>query len=211
MTPVPERIATYLAEQGRRRASAVARARGAMEPREAHLVREAAVMGFVQGQRHADMQVPRDEVVVDLVVDACVHFADLYPVTASLSEHRRSHGPREEQAAAVLKLHPPRCSSCTSSAGCSCAAEHHCGTCTDDGASVPWPCPTLAVFGRVAACENYLELEDRLCGGYLVFAPNDVQARCLSCGAWCGAQVADYISPQPSCRPGSLDAPTEHP
>lgn len=50
---------------------------------------------------------------------------------------------------------------------------------------------------RTARCNNQIEHADlsaSRCLGLLVFNPDDVQARCDSCRAFCGAGVADYIS-----------------
>lgn len=188
-----EQLADYLTERDRRRAYAIARARGGMEPREAALVREAAVMGFVQGRMHADVPVPRDEAIVDLVVDACIHADDLYPVTAAMAEPVPTWSPREALTRATLELHHPTQSSAGEGAPGHGDGTTQCVTCrpTDDWPG--WPCATLSLLGRVARCENYLETEERPCAGYLVFPLGAPQARCLSCGAWCGCQAATYV------------------
>ena len=58
-------------------------------------------------------------------------------------------------------------------------------------------CTLTSANVRIARCSNYREDLDRPCTGGLFFKPGDVQARCFECGAWCGSQVADYISTPP--------------
>ncbi|MGI8306986.1 hypothetical protein [Saccharopolyspora hattusasensis] len=55
----------------------------------------------------------------------------------------------------------------------------------------------IAEHIRVARCTNVIEHNDLTaapCTGLLRFTPDDVQAKCDTCGAWCGSLVADYIS-----------------
>lgn len=50
---------------------------------------------------------------------------------------------------------------------------------------------------RTARCTNMIEHPDLTvspCPGLLRFARGDVQAKCEACGAWCGVDVADYIT-----------------
>jgi hypothetical protein len=56
---------------------------------------------------------------------------------------------------------------------------------------------------RIALCTNYLEIEDKPCDGILRFLPDDVQAACPSCGAWCGYMVANYVRPFTVNPPGA--------
>ena len=61
-------------------------------------------------------------------------------------------------------------------------------------------CSLTSANVRVARCTNVIEHPDLTatpCPGGLYFKPGDVQARCYECGAWCGSQVADYISSPP--------------
>jgi hypothetical protein len=56
----------------------------AMTPRERRLVRDAAVMGYVRGNmagKCGDFTIPPDVEILHEVVDACLAFPDLYPVT----------------------------------------------------------------------------------------------------------------------------------
>lgn len=53
---------------------------------------------------------------------------------------------------------------------------------------------------RFARCENEIEVEHPVlayvpCLGLLAFRPQDGDAPCDTCGARCGALVADYIGP----------------
>ncbi len=51
---------------------------------------------------------------------------------------------------------------------------------------------------RYALCKNEIENEDLTCTpctGRLTFGPDDIQASCDTCGAWCGALVAAYEDP----------------
>lgn len=52
----------------------------------------------------------------------------------------------------------------------------------------------LMSWRGVARCENYLEIEDRLCDGLLHFKPGDLEAPCAKCRGRCGSMVADFIA-----------------
>jgi hypothetical protein len=85
----PAALADYLAIRDEQRQQRVLRALNALSPRERQLVREAAVMGYVQGVRAAgvgDVDIPRDAFILHLVVDACFSFDDLYPTIGELGE-----------------------------------------------------------------------------------------------------------------------------
>lgn len=43
-----------------------------------------------------------------------------------------------------------------------------------------------------ASCTNQIEPYGVPCLGTLRFGPNDIQAACDTCGAWCGWMIADY-------------------
>jgi len=83
-TDLPADIVDYLAGRDTARTNAAADALMTLTPREFALVREAAVMGWVQGRRHHDLQMPADTLVAITVVDACRAFPDLYPTIAGL-------------------------------------------------------------------------------------------------------------------------------
>lgn len=76
---LPDVIVQYIAGRDAYRAKAVAQLLSGLTERELLLVKEAAVMGWVQGVRHHDLKIPGDRQVLVTVVDACRSFADLYP------------------------------------------------------------------------------------------------------------------------------------
>jgi hypothetical protein len=79
-------IANYLARRDAERADAVIGVLAGLTERERLLVKEAAVMGWVQGMRHADLAYPGDRQVLAAVVDACLAFSDLYPTITNHSD-----------------------------------------------------------------------------------------------------------------------------
>ena len=82
-TGLSETIARYLAYVDATRASAVTETLAGLTERELLLVKDAAVMGWVQGKRHHDLGYPGDRQVLVTVVDACLAFPDLYPTITS--------------------------------------------------------------------------------------------------------------------------------
>lgn len=81
---LPDVIVQYIAGRDNARATAVAGVLSGLTERERLLVTDAAVMGWVQGMRHHDLEYPGNHRVVPMVVDACLAFSDLYPtLTAS--------------------------------------------------------------------------------------------------------------------------------
>jgi hypothetical protein len=76
---LPDFLARYLAQRDTDRRDAVAEILSGLTEREWLLVKEAAVMGWVQGMRHHDLQYPGDSQALITVVDACLSFPDLYP------------------------------------------------------------------------------------------------------------------------------------
>lgn len=77
---LPEWLADYLVKRGAQRAEAVNAVLARLTERERALVKDAAVMGYVQGHRHPrDGGDLKDDAVLSLVVDACLAFPDLYP------------------------------------------------------------------------------------------------------------------------------------
>ena len=80
---LPDAIARYLAQRDTDRRDAVAAVLAGLTEREWLLVKEAAVMGWVQGMRHHDLDYPGDGNALITVVDACLAFADLYPTIAA--------------------------------------------------------------------------------------------------------------------------------
>lgn len=95
-TPVIDgQLMAYFAERERQRDTAVARRWAALSPREQRLVREAAVMGYVQGVRSVpgshDTQVPPDSTIIARVINACAAMSDLYPTIYRAGSRRRDH------------------------------------------------------------------------------------------------------------------------
>ena len=90
-------LADYLDARQRQRDERVDVMLAAMTPRERRLVREAAVMGFVQGRMSSGGTHPQDTAVMRHVLAACDHLPDLYPITASLGGPERVGLPTYEQ------------------------------------------------------------------------------------------------------------------
>lgn len=91
MTPdLPDGLLRYLAERDLRRAGRVEHTLAAMTVRERRLVREAAVMGYVQGVRAVpgghNATIPPDSTILARVVGACLAFPDLYPVIGRIAD-----------------------------------------------------------------------------------------------------------------------------
>ena len=76
---VPEWLAQYTVQRDTARTNAVTALLTGLSERELLLVKEAAVMAWVQGIRHSDLKMPGDRQVLFTVVDACRAFPDLYP------------------------------------------------------------------------------------------------------------------------------------
>lgn len=87
-------IEAYLAKRAQERSDAVTKMISNLTPREYRLVREAAVMGWVQGDRHAKPtlpseagnNIPRDAEILHYVLDGCRAFSDLYPFINDLED-----------------------------------------------------------------------------------------------------------------------------
>ena len=80
MTDLPPALLDYFAKREQQRAAAVDAILTSLTERERRLIREAAVMGYVQGRHPDDEDHPKDADVMALVVDACLAHRDLYPV-----------------------------------------------------------------------------------------------------------------------------------
>lgn len=87
------KLGEMFADNQRRREERAARALETMTPRERQLVREAAVMGYVQGVRSTDgghrATIPPDSQILADVLIACASFADLYQFIAAAGEGKR--------------------------------------------------------------------------------------------------------------------------
>jgi len=87
---IADGLLRYFATRRYERNELVDRAMAAMTDRERRLVREAAVMGYVQGVRSMPgghkATMPGDGVILRLVIDACLVMDDLYPEIGGLIE-----------------------------------------------------------------------------------------------------------------------------
>jgi hypothetical protein len=84
----PDLIA-YMEERERQRLAEANETLAAMTRRERRLVREAAVMGYVRGSMHGQMEgrdavLPKDSEMVREVIECCRIMSDLYPVMSHL-------------------------------------------------------------------------------------------------------------------------------
>lgn len=87
---IPEALARYLAERDGQRADAVRAFLAALTDRERALIRDFAVVGYVQGRMHPQGEAhPTDSFVLNLTVDACLAHRDLYPAVNAISEASR--------------------------------------------------------------------------------------------------------------------------
>jgi hypothetical protein len=90
---VPADLAEYFARCQERRKAKATKMWGLLKPRDQRLVREAAVMGFVQGERFGVTRkrgpfeggFPSDAAIVEQVLIAVESFPDLYPTFRRLS------------------------------------------------------------------------------------------------------------------------------
>ncbi|ONK09482.1 hypothetical protein [Streptomyces sp. MP131-18] len=77
---LPDYLVRYLEQRAQQRADAINNVLARLTDRERALIRDAAVMGYVQGRRHPEGDPhPKDGDVLTQVIDACFSFADLYP------------------------------------------------------------------------------------------------------------------------------------
>lgn len=81
---IPEALVAYLRQREVQRAQDVAERLSSFTERELRLMKEAAVMGYVQGVRNGPYRdgIPGDRAVFLEVVEACLSFRDLYPTIA---------------------------------------------------------------------------------------------------------------------------------
>lgn len=87
MTQLPAGLVDYLAARDRARHQQTDDAIAALTDREQALVREAAVMGYVQGAMAHGQPIPTDTSILRTVVSACQAMPELYP---NLSAQPRS-------------------------------------------------------------------------------------------------------------------------
>lgn len=80
MSQMPEHLMKYLAKRDVQHSREVSEFLASLTDRERALLKDAAVMGYVQGRRHPEgEQHPKDSWVLAAVIDACFAFPDLYP------------------------------------------------------------------------------------------------------------------------------------
>jgi hypothetical protein len=86
----PDAIVQLFAQRELARDVAVTELLAGLTTRERGLVRDAAIMGWIQGMRHRDLDYPGDRQAVNVVVDACISptFRDLYPTIAKRRKKR---------------------------------------------------------------------------------------------------------------------------
>lgn len=85
--PLPEALVDYQARRDADHADAVSTVLASLTDRERALVKEAAVMGYVQGQRHPrDEKCPKDIAILAMVIDACLAYSDLYPTISARAD-----------------------------------------------------------------------------------------------------------------------------
>ena len=94
MAELDEELLRYLAARDAQRNDHVNRILGELSERERRLVREAAVMGYVQGSYGATppKEIPSDSVIVWRVIDACQALPDLYPVIGGWVDDNEPEG-----------------------------------------------------------------------------------------------------------------------
>lgn len=80
-TDLPDALVAYFVSRETARRNDITAALAGLTDRERGLVRDAAVMGFVQGSRWRGEEAafPLDRPIVEGVIDACLHMRDLYP------------------------------------------------------------------------------------------------------------------------------------
>lgn len=76
---LPAYYVEYLAKREADRRNATIQRIRSLTDREAMLVREAAVMGWVQGARHHDIDVPPDSTITLIVVEEAMAFPKDFP------------------------------------------------------------------------------------------------------------------------------------
>lgn len=84
---LPEQLLNYFATREAQRADAVNAVLSELTDRELRLVKEAAVMGYVQGAMHLKGErIPKDSQILATVIDACLSHADLYPAVNAVTQ-----------------------------------------------------------------------------------------------------------------------------
>jgi hypothetical protein len=110
---IPDQLVAYLAERDAQRARDVDATLACLTERERRLVREAAVMGYVQGRRHPkDAAHPKDSAVLRLVIDAAIAVPDLYPVITGVQPCSECRHPKYNHREGDDPVSPGVCLQC---------------------------------------------------------------------------------------------------
>jgi hypothetical protein len=94
VSEIPAAVITYMQGRQQSRAARLNEMVGALTSRELELIREAAVMGFVQGNMAQRGDIPGDSDIVTLVLRECDGMPDLYPMVAALPKRPRKRKAR---------------------------------------------------------------------------------------------------------------------
>lgn len=76
-------LRSYLAARDRHRNEQVTEALEALTPTQLSLIKEAAVMGYVQGKQAPPGPIPPDTIILHGVIAACLALPDLYPAISA--------------------------------------------------------------------------------------------------------------------------------
>lgn len=91
--PLPDFLIGYLEQRAAQRTEDAAAFFTSLTDRERALVRDAAVMGYVQGTRHPKGEKhPKDSWVLATVVEACLAITDMYPAISFEAEPATTDG-----------------------------------------------------------------------------------------------------------------------
>jgi hypothetical protein len=121
-------VERYMAIRQQQRADSVNAAMNTLTPFERRIVREAAVMGYVQGamagrsratlDKPQDGDIPSDADMLFEVVSACIHMSDLYPYLAAASTGKRRRVTRKRLwPGERIARSRPACSGCGRAGG----------------------------------------------------------------------------------------------
>ncbi|MFI9186876.1 hypothetical protein ACIGXG_32180 [Streptomyces goshikiensis] len=106
---IPESLLAYLAD---RRASVVEATLACLTDRERRLIREVAVVAYVQGQRHPTEQSHTDGAILAQAVGACLAAPDLYPVISGVQLCAECDHPRYAHRDGDDPVTPGTCAVC---------------------------------------------------------------------------------------------------